>query len=110
MISVGTDESESSASWIEGVAILISVIVVVIVTAGNDWAKERQFRGLQSKIEGEHKFTVIRSGEAKEIPVADLVVGDIAQVKYGTLLSHEVIVFTCLYARYFIQQGVSGRK
>ena len=110
MISVGTDESESSASWIEGVAILISVIVVVIVTAGNDWAKERQFRGLQSKIEGEHKFTVIRSGEAKEIPVADLVVGDIAQVKYGTLLSHEVIVFTCLFARYFIQQGVSGKK
>ena len=80
---MGTDESESSASWIEGVAILISVIVVVIVTAGNDWAKERQFRGLQSKIEGEHKFTVIRNGDAKEIPVADLVVGDIAQVKYG---------------------------
>ena len=82
---MGTDESESEASWIEGVAILLSVIVVVLVTAGNDWAKERQFRGLQSKIEGEHKFTVIRNGDAKEIPVADLVVGDIAQVKYGTL-------------------------
>jgi len=89
---MGTDESESSASWIEGVAILISVIVVVIVTAGNDWAKERQFRGLQSKIEGEHKFTVIRSGEAKEIPVADLVVGDIAQVKYGDLLPADGLI------------------
>merc|ERR1711990_480318 len=89
---MGTDESESSASWIEGVAILISVIVVVIVTAGNDWAKERQFRGLQSKIEGEHKFTVIRNGDAKEIPVADLVVGDIAQVKYGDLLPADGLI------------------
>lgn len=89
---MGTDESESSASWIEGVAILISVIVVVLVTAGNDWAKERQFRGLQSKIEGEHKFTVIRSGEASEIPVADLVVGDIAQVKYGDLLPADGLI------------------
>lgn len=40
------DDSEHDAGWIEGVAILISVIVVVLVTALNDYTKERQFRGL----------------------------------------------------------------
>ncbi len=74
------DESESEAGWIEGLAIFISVIVVVIVTAFNDYTKERQFRGLQSKIEGEHKFAVIRGGEVQQIKVGELVVGDICQV------------------------------
>lgn len=59
---------------------MISVIVVVLVTAFNDYSKERQFRGLQSRIEGEHKFSVIRQGEVKQIIVSEIVVGDICQV------------------------------
>lgn len=50
------------------------------MTAFNDYTKERQFRGLQSQIEGEHKFSVIRGGELKQIFVGDIVVGDICQV------------------------------
>ncbi|CAJ0931103.1 unnamed protein product, partial [Mesorhabditis belari] len=82
----GQDDSEHEAGWIEGCAILISVIVVVMVTALNDYTKERQFRGLQAKIETEHKFSVIRGGESIQIVVNELVVGDIAQIKYGDLL------------------------
>uniref|UniRef100_A0A8C3VIQ2 Calcium-transporting ATPase n=1 Tax=Catharus ustulatus TaxID=91951 RepID=A0A8C3VIQ2_CATUS len=77
------DEGESQAGWIEGAAILFSVIIVVLVTAFNDWSKEKQFRGLQSRIEQEQKFTVIRKGQVIQIPVAEIVVGDIAQIKYG---------------------------
>lgn len=83
-MSGGTeDEGEAEAGWIEGAAILLSVICVVLVTAFNDWSKEKQFRGLQSRIEQEQKFTVIRNGQLLQVPVAALVVGDIAQVKYG---------------------------
>ncbi|XP_028567281.2 plasma membrane calcium-transporting ATPase 3 isoform X2 [Podarcis muralis] len=80
------DEGESEAGWIEGAAILLSVICVVLVTAFNDWSKEKQFRGLQSRIEQEQKFSVIRNGQQVQIPVAELVAGDIAQIKYGDLL------------------------
>ncbi|XP_033880608.2 plasma membrane calcium-transporting ATPase 1 isoform X3 [Acipenser ruthenus] len=80
------DEGESHAGWIEGVAILLSVVCVVLVTAFNDWSKEKQFRGLQNRIEQEQKFTVVRGGQVIQIPVAEIVVGDIAQVKYGDLL------------------------
>ncbi|KAI1715124.1 e1-E2 ATPase domain-containing protein [Ditylenchus destructor] len=80
------DDSEEHASWIEGVAILISVAVVVLVTALNDYTKERQFRGLQAQIETEHKFAVIRGGNPHQVVVNELVCGDIAQIKYGDLL------------------------
>uniref|UniRef100_A0AC34GY99 Cation-transporting P-type ATPase N-terminal domain-containing protein n=1 Tax=Panagrolaimus sp. ES5 TaxID=591445 RepID=A0AC34GY99_9BILA len=86
------DEFETETQWIEGAAILISVVVVVLVTALNDYTKERQFRGLQTKIRTEQKFFVIREGVPLQIRVNELVVGDIAQIKYGDLLPADGIV------------------
>ncbi|KAK5867187.1 hypothetical protein PBY51_011701 [Eleginops maclovinus] len=80
------EDSEAEAGWIEGAAILLSVVCVVIVTAFNDWSKEKQFRGLQTRIDQEQKFTVVRGGKVIQILVSEMVVGDIAQVKYGDLL------------------------
>nr|KAF6367615.1 ATPase plasma membrane Ca2+ transporting 1 [Myotis myotis] len=91
-VSVGEEEGEGETGWIEGAAILLSVVCVVLVTAFNDWSKEKQFRGLQSRIEQEQKFTVIRGGQVIQIPVADIIVGDIAQVKYGDLLPADGIL------------------
>ncbi|XP_042155292.1 plasma membrane calcium-transporting ATPase 1 isoform X3 [Oncorhynchus tshawytscha] len=86
------DEGEAQAGWIEGAAILFSVAIVVLVTAFNDWSKEKQFRGLQNRIEQEQKFTVIRKGQVIQIPVSELVTGDIAQIKYGDLLPADGIL------------------
>nr|XP_019934237.1 PREDICTED: plasma membrane calcium-transporting ATPase 1-like isoform X4 [Paralichthys olivaceus] len=86
------DEDESEAGWIEGAAILLSVVCVVLVTAFNDWSKEKQFRGLQSRIEQEQKFTVVRGGQVIQINVSEIVVGDIAQIKYGDLLPADGIL------------------
>uniref|UniRef100_A0A8C6UHM2 Calcium-transporting ATPase n=1 Tax=Neogobius melanostomus TaxID=47308 RepID=A0A8C6UHM2_9GOBI len=66
---------EAEAGWIEGAAILLSVVCVVLVTAFNDWSKEKQFRGLQSRIEQEQKFQVVRGGQVIQLPVADILVG-----------------------------------
>ncbi|XP_035008809.1 plasma membrane calcium-transporting ATPase 2 isoform X1 [Hippoglossus stenolepis] len=82
----GEDEGEAEAGWMEGAAILLSVVCVVLVTAFNDWSKEKQFRGLQNRIEQEQKFQVVRGSQVIQLPVADIVVGDIAQIKYGDLL------------------------
>lgn len=91
-IDVGSTEGEGEAGWIEGAAILVSVLIVVLVTAFNDYTKERQFRGLQSRIEDEHKFSVIRGGEVNQILVSEIVVGDICQIKYGDLLPADGIL------------------
>lgn len=65
---------------------------MVLVTAFSDWSKEKQFCGLQSWTEQEQKFTIIRSGQVIQIPVADITTGDIAQVKYGDLLPADSIL------------------
>nr|XP_056706497.1 plasma membrane calcium-transporting ATPase 1-like [Euleptes europaea] len=86
------EEEAGEPEWIEGAAILLSVVCVVLVTAFNDWSKEKQFRGLQHRIESEQKFTVIRAGQVIQVPVSELVVGDVAQIKYGDLLPADGIL------------------
>lgn len=61
-------------------AILTSVGILVLVTAGNDYTTE-QFRSLQKRIDSELKVPVIRNVEVIEIPLVSIVVGDICQVK-----------------------------
>lgn len=85
---------------------MISVIVVVLVTAFNDYSKERQFRGLQSRIEGEHKFSVIRQGEVKQVSVSDIVVGDICQVRVCTDINktlHHYRVMHLLKLQFYVR-------
>lgn len=61
------------------------------MTAINNWTKERQFRGLQSKIEGDHVFAVIRGGSSKDVLIHELVVGDVVRIKYGKRMVLSVI-------------------
>lgn len=70
----------------------------MLVTAFNDWSKDKQFRGLQSRIEQEQKFTVVRGGQVIQIPVAEIVVGDVAQVKYGKRI---LVAISFYYYYYF---------
>jgi Ca2+ transporting ATPase len=92
IFSISLFSEEANVEWIEGAAIIIAVLVVVFVTAFNDWTKERQFRGLQSKIEHDQKFNVIRENIVQQIPIKDIVVGDICQIKYGDLLPADGVV------------------
>ena len=62
---------------------MAAVVLVVLVTAINDWTKERQFRGLQKKLDTDARFSVLRDGHIHQLPVAELVVGDIAKFTYG---------------------------
>lgn len=49
---LGVTVDTSDAGWIEGAAILVAVAVVVLVTAVNDYQKEKQFRELNKVSEG----------------------------------------------------------
>merc|ERR1719410_2453137 len=88
----GEEVDDHSTDWIEGFAILVAVIIVVFVTAFNDWSKEKQFRGLQTRIEGEQTFSVIRNNSMNQVQVGEIVVGDIIMVKYGDLLPADGLV------------------
>ena len=70
----------------------MAVCVVVLVTAFNDWSKERQFRGLQNKIDSDQTISVLRDGQIRDLPVKDILVGDICQVFYGHLIPADGII------------------
>lgn len=80
LFGMAHEDDEDEFGWIDSLAILVSVAAVCLVTAFNDWSKEKQFRGLQSKLEGDHNFSVLRKGEVIQVNNADIVVGDICQV------------------------------
>lgn len=66
-----------SDGWIEGGAILIAVFLVALVSAGNDYTKELQFRSLEKSSQQDERCSVIRDGNIERINPADLVVGDL---------------------------------
>ena len=76
-------DTESLAGRIEGAAIVLAVFVIVMVSALTDYSKERQFRQLHTHIESVQMCAVVRGGQQVQIRIADIVVGDICQVKYG---------------------------
>ena len=71
---------------------MVTVLAIVLVTSFNDWSKERQFRGLQSKIDSNQKMSVIRDGVINQLPVRDILVGDICQIFYGHLIPADGLV------------------
>lgn len=77
--------SNGSVEWIEGVAIIVAIVVVVSVGALNDWQKERQFAKLNKKKEARN-VKVVRSGKTQEIDVQALLVGDVLLVEPGDIL------------------------
>ena len=50
--ALGLTVDTSDAGWIEGAAILVAVAMVVLVTATNDYQKEKQFKELNKASEG----------------------------------------------------------
>ena len=76
---------EPSVDWVEGVAIMVAVVIVVLVGAANDYQKERQFVKLNRRKE-DRSVKVIRSGRSQEISVYDLLVGDVMHLEPGDLV------------------------
>jgi len=75
----------AKVEWIEGVAIIVAILIVVIVSSVNDWQKERQFRRLNQKKE-DRSVKVIRSGKPIRISVHDIQVGDVMILEQGDVL------------------------
>lgn len=78
-------EGEAKIEWVEGVAIIVAIVVVVVVGSLNDYQKERQFVKLNKKKE-DRTVNVIRSGKTQGISVYDILAGDVVHLEPGDLI------------------------
>jgi P-type Ca2+ transporter type 2C len=58
----------AKVDFVEGVAIVVAILIVVLVGSVNDWQKERQFRALNEKKE-DRTIKVHRDGQERQINI-----------------------------------------
>ena len=80
-----------SLDWVEGVAIEVAVVIVVLVTGLNDYRREKQFVALNEKKE-DRQVKAIRSGKSVLISVFDVMVGDVLHLESGDLIPADGIL------------------
>jgi P-type Ca2+ transporter type 2C len=83
----GTPRTPSNPpiEWVEGVAILTAIFIIVLVGSVNDWEKERQFAQLNKK-QQDRTVKVIRSATSQVLPISDVLVGDVVYLESGDVI------------------------
>ncbi|CAI2019982.1 hypothetical protein SEUBUCD646_0G02570 [Saccharomyces eubayanus] len=79
--------------WIEGVAIMMAVLVVVLVSAANDYQKELQFAKLNKKKE-DRKIIAIRNDQEVLISIHHALVGDIISLQTGDVVPADCVMIS----------------
>lgn len=79
------DAEHPPIEWVEGLAIIVAIVIVVLVGSLNDWQKERQFVKLNSKKQ-DRDVNVTRSGTSMEISIYDVLVGDVLHLEPGDMI------------------------
>jgi P-type Ca2+ transporter type 2B len=77
--------------WIEGVSIFIAIAIIIVVTTGNNYVKEKQFQELQNK-QDVTSARVMRNGKILTLDAQQLVVGDVVMIAQGDLVPADCIV------------------
>ncbi|CVL10378.1 probable calcium P-type ATPase NCA-3 (Ca2+-transporting ATPase) [Fusarium proliferatum] len=78
-------KGEPKVEWVEGVAIIVAIVIVVLVGTINDWHMQQQFTRLTKKT-NDRMVSVIRSGKSQEISINDVMVGDVMHLATGDIV------------------------
>mmetsp|Transcript_26239 Transcript_26239/g.32808 ORF Transcript_26239/g.32808 Transcript_26239/m.32808 type:complete len:360 (-) Transcript_26239:2081-3160(-) len=77
----------------EGAGIMFAIVIIVVVTVGNDYAKEKKFQELMSQADVK-KIDVKRGGLLSTIDSEQVVVGDIIVIRYGQAVPADCLVIS----------------
>lgn len=86
------DSSKRATAWIDSFGIFMAVLVVGLVTAVNNYQKERQFAKLNSVADESKIVTVIRGGKIANIHMSLVMVGDVVSLTEGMEIPADGIV------------------
>jgi len=77
------EEGADCSGWLDGACIIMACLLVGVITAWNEQAKELQFRGLQKQQDECALVTVKRNGEIVSCQAEEIMVGDLVQLDTG---------------------------
>ncbi|KAG5609411.1 hypothetical protein H5410_020692 [Solanum commersonii] len=92
----------------DGLGILLSIVLVVMVTAISDYRQSLQFRDLD-KEKKKISIQVTREGSRQKVSIYDLVVGDVVHLSIGDLVPADGI-FISGYSLLIDQSSLSGES
>lgn len=93
VINLAVQEYRDHYGYLEGIAIVLVVIIVVLVQASIDYSKEKKFRQLNS-VKDNYDVQTIRAGSMTAVPSTELVVGDVMKISAGDKLAADAIVIS----------------
>ena len=91
--AVGLSEDPASG-WIDGISIVIAILLVAFVTAGNNYNKELQFRALRKDADSRVTVRVLRKGDFEFVNPEEVVAGDIVHLETGDKLFADGVYIT----------------
>lgn len=107
-LAVGIPTEGLSQGWYDGVGILVSIVLVVFITATSDYRQSLQFQLLEDekkKIDVE----VVRGGIRMKISIFDLVVGDVVYLSTGDQVPADGL-FVSGYSLTIDQSSLTGES
>ncbi|KAL2914130.1 plasma membrane calcium [Polyrhizophydium stewartii] len=80
------EEKRDNLALIDGGAIVVAVLIVVMVGSISDFRKQNQFRQLSDFSKSLSETKVVRDAETVQVPTASLLVGDIVLIQTGDVV------------------------
>ncbi|KAJ6380870.1 hypothetical protein OIU77_029713 [Salix suchowensis] len=107
-IGVGIATEGWPKGMYDGLGIILSVFLVVMVTAASDYNQSLQFRDLDRE-KKKISIQVTRDGRKQEISIYDLVVGDVVQLSIGDIVPADGIYISG-YSLVIDESSLSGES
>ncbi|KAJ1924514.1 plasma membrane calcium, partial [Tieghemiomyces parasiticus] len=84
-------DGEAKVNWVEGFAIIVAILIVILAGSVNDYQKERQFQKLNAK-KDDRQIKVLRNGGPQFVSVYAVQVGDVLEIEPGDIMCADAIL------------------
>jgi Ca2+ transporting ATPase len=91
---IGVINDGWEVGWIDGSSIFFAVFIITSVTAGNNFAKEKQFQKLQAREKQGQTIPIYRNGILVTKFTTEIVVGDIIKLEKGKEIPADCILIS----------------
>ena len=96
--------------WLNGVAILFAVLIIVVVECVNDNEKQRSFVNLNTMSQEMTTASVTRLGYRRLVPKSDIVCGDIVELQAGDVNPSDGVVVEAAAPFLVDQSHITGES